>query len=628
MDDRLKTLYSRELTHIRESAAEFAREFPKIAGRLGMDGLEVADPYVERLIEGFAYLAARVQLKLDAEFPRFTQGLLETIYPHFLAPTPSMAVVQLKPDLAEGSIVEGFTIPRGRSLRSTIGKGDQTACEYRTAHPVTLYPIEVVSAEYHTRGLSVLQAPTVPADKAGIRLRLRCTGGATFDKIGADALTFYLHGVDQTPSRIYEQLLAHARAVVVQPVRSPVPWTHTAPDPAIRRVGFDDDQALLPFRAPSFQGYRLIHEYFALPQRFRFVELRGLGPGFRRVAEAQVDVVILLRQADLELEKSLDAACFQLHCTPAVNLFPRRTDRIHVSDRFSEFHVVPDRTRPLDFEVYEPITVTGYGESAEQTQEFRPFYAARDLDRERDRVNGYFSLHRVPRRLTEREKQFGRRSDSYAGSEVFISLVDADAAPYAPDLQQIGVEALCTNRDLPIRMPVGRGRTDFTLEEGAPVESIRCLAGPTRPRPSPAEGDLSWRAISHLALNYYSITDSDPSQGAAALRDLLRLYAGGGEAADPAVRKEIEGVRSVVSRPVTRRVQTSGPIAFARGLEVTVVLDEAGFEGSGAFVLGAVLEQFFAKYVSINSFTETVIRTVARGEIMRWPARVGLRHIL
>nr|MCU0808986.1 type VI secretion system baseplate subunit TssF [Candidatus Contendobacter sp.] len=209
--------------------------------------------------------------------------------------------------------------------------------------------------------------------------------------------------------------------------------------------------------------------------------------------------------------------------------------------------------------------------------------------------------------------------------EVYLSLVDADEAPYRGNLRQLAVTTLCTNRDLPLHMPVGLGQTDFTLASGAPVRAVRCLAGPTKPRPSHAQGDTAWRLISHLSLNYLSLADTDARQGAVALRELLALY---GDLAEAAVRKQIDGVNSVQAVPVTRRAPIPGPIAFARGLEVTVNLDEAAFEGSGIFLLGSVLEQFFAKYASINSFTETVVKSTERGEIIRWPARIGRRHTL
>jgi type VI secretion system protein ImpG len=163
------------------------------------------------------------------------------------------------------------------------------------------------------------------------------------------------------------------------------------------------------------------------------------------------------------------------------------------------------------------------------------------------------------------------------------------------------------------------------MEKTAPCTSIRCVGTPTSPRPSHAEGEIAWRIINHLSLNYLSLVDTDERQGASALRDILRLYAETGELQ---TGKQIDGVKSISSKSITRRIATSGSIAFARGLEVTINLEEEAFEGSGVFLLGAVLEQFFARYVSINSFTETVVRTVERGEIMRWTMRKGLRPIL
>jgi type VI secretion system protein ImpG len=624
MDRRLLRYYNRELQHVQEMGAEFAREFPKIAGRLGMEGLACADPYVERLLEGFAFLAARVHLKLDAEFPRFTQSILDTIYPHYLTPTPSMGVVQFQPDLTEGALAEGFVLPRGTALRSQLGRGEQTACEYRTAHDVTLLPIQIVEAEYYTRELASLEVPKYTEAKAGVRIRIECTAGLTLGEVNLAKLVLFLGGAEQTAVRLYEQFFAHTVGVVAQSVLRPVQWQRTLPATGVRRVGYGNDEALLPYDARSFHGYRLLHEYFVFPERFLFVGIDGLDEAARQREETVMDVIILLDEPDLELQGMVDTSSFRLFCSPAINLFPKRADRIHLSDRFSEFHVVPDRTRPLDFEIYKVLDVEGFGARADETMAFRPFYSATDLAEDGGGGGAYFTVQRLPRTASQRERQFGRRS-SYAGSEVFLSLVDAHAAPYGSDLRQLGVETLCTNRDLPLHMAVGRGKTDFTMEVSAPVEETRCIAGPTPPRPSHIEGEIAWRAVSHLALNYLSLVDGEQREGAAALRDLLRLY---GDASDPAVRKQIDGVKSVTYRPVTRRVALAGPIAFARGLEITVTLDEEAFEGGSAFLLGAVLERFFAKYVSINSFTETVVRTVDRGEIMRWQARVGQRHIL
>ena len=634
MDGRLLNYFERELRYLREVGHEFAREFPKVAGRLSLEEFTCADPYVERLMEGFAFLAARVNLKLDAEFPRLTQSLLQTIYPHYLSPTPSMCVVQFEPEFGEPSLADGFVLPREKtSIRSLLGRGERTACEYRTAHNVTLYPVIVEQAEYATRELPTMNLPAPPGvesrpGRAGIRLRLRCMSDKGFAGLKMDALPLFIRGTAETQSKIYEQIFSQARAIVVQPaIKSPNRWAEVIPvtskGEGIRRVGFDDSDALLPCTNRSFHGYRLLHEYFAFPQRFMFFEINGLQQAFRRCKEQLVDVTILMEREDLRLESGIEASNFVPYCTPAINLFPKRCDRIHVSDRFNEFHVIPDRTRPLDFEVYDVKAVTGYGENLSQEKPFLPFYCARDYDR--DAPGAYYTTNRVPRTETQKEQKSGRRS-KYAGSEVYVSLVDAIAAPFDADLKQLAIEATCTNRDLPLFLPIGRTSTDFTVDSGGPVSAVKCVSGaPTFPRPSYAEGQMAWRLISHLSLNYLSLVDSDRGQGAAGLREILSLYA---DLAEPHIRKQIDGVKSVESESVTRRAPIPGPITFVRGLKETVTLDEAAFEGTGAFILGAVLEQFFAKYVSINSFTETVVKTMERGEIMRWPPRIGQRKVL
>jgi len=622
MDPRLLRYYNRELQFIREMGGEFAQEFPKVAARLGMEGIECADPYVERLLEGFAFLTARVQLKLDAEFPRFTQHLLEVVYPHYLAPTPSMAVVRFEPDPTEGALVDGFTVPRGSALRTPLGKGEQTPCEYRTAQTVTLWPLEIAEAAYVTGGAGTFGVQEVQGVRAGLRLRLRTTGGLTFDKIALDRLSLFLPGSGELPIQLYERFVANGLGVLARPAGRAPAWKEILPRSSIRPLGFGDDEALLPYGPQSFQGYRLLHEYFAFPERYHFMELRGLGPAVRRCRDSELELTVLFSRSDPFLENSIDASRFALFCAPAVNLFPRQADRIHLSEREHEYHVLPDRTRPLDLEVHHVTGAVGYGTSADQKQEFLPFYGSRDAAAAGEH-RAFYTVRREPRVLSARQRRGGTRSP-YVGSEVFVSLVDGDEAPYRSELRQLAVATMCTNRDLPLHAVMGQGRTDFTLQASAPVSSVRCMAGPTKPRPSHPEGETAWRLISHLSLNYLSLADTDEKAGAASLRELLGLYATG----DASARKQIEGVRSVACAPIHRRIPLPGPVSFGRGLEVSVTFDEGAFGGSGAFVLGAVLEQFFSRYVSINSFTETVLRSLERGEVFRWPVRLGRRPSL
>jgi type VI secretion system protein ImpG len=624
MDPRLLQYYNLELQHLRETGAEFAQQFPKIAARLGMHGLEVADPYVERLLEGVAFLAARVQLKIDAEFPRFTQALLEIIYPHYLAPTPSMLVAQLKINPDDPNLAAGPTIPRGSTLSAAPSGDDATAGEFRTAQDVTLWPIEVVSASYFTFApdLPLTELPVADRIKGGLRIRLKTTAGLKFSQLKTDRLCFYLTGRDDVANKLYELLLGAGLGTLVMPLKGPR-WHQLLPAASIQAVGFSDAEALLPVTLRSFQGYRLLQEYFAFPQRFRFVELGGLSRALRRVDAEQAEIVVLLRRGEPTLESVVDGSNLALGCTPAINLFHKRVDRIHVNQSAHEYHVVPDRTRPLDFEIYEVTSVVGHGSGSDGDQQFLPFYSAYSSDREHQE-SAYYTTRREPRLVTAAAQRRGART-SYIGTEVFLSLVDSSQAPFSGDLRQLSIQALCTNRDVVLQMPVGIGTTDLMLDVAAPLASIRVVAGPSRPYAPLADGAASWRAISHLSLNYLSLVQANSQEGAAALRDLLELYAAG---TDVSARKQIEGIRSVAVDRIVRRLPGPGPLAFGRGVEIAVQIDELAFEGSSAFLFGSVLDRYFARHVSINSFTETVLRTDARREINRWVMERGARPTL
>lgn len=626
MDKGFLKRYNDELQYIREASGEFAAEYPKIAGRLGLDreGKEVcADPFVERLLEGFAFLTARVHQKFDAEFPRFTQALLETVYPHYLSPTPSMLVARLEPDLADTALVAGHHVPRGAILRAGLGRNERTACEYRTAQEVTLWPLKLAEAQYYTRDLGALNLPAGHNARAALRLRFEITGNANGAALKAlSQLDLYIRGNDELPVRVYEQVIGRQAGALLRPVElGRVPPAKTLPP--VRRVGFDEEEALLPRSPRTFEGYRLLKEYLSFPAKFLFFRLGGLGAALAGSPCTAFDVILLLNLPEPQLEGRIDRSTFDLYCTPAINLTRRRADRVLLSSRTYEYQVIVDRTRALDFEIYRIEQVTGIGATAEEQQRFRPFYLARHGDSAGHAA--YFSTHRVPRTLSQQEKRFGKNA-TYSGSEVYVSLVDAACAPYHTDLRQLAVEVLVTNRHLPLTMAVGLDRTDFTVEGGGPVKSVRCVTGPTPPKPAVVEGELLWRLVSHLSLNYFSLVGEAQGEDAAVpFRELLRLYTTEG---DRGAQRLLEGVLGINARPVTRRVSTPGPVAFVRGSELTLRLDETAFEGTGIFLFGAVAERFFAKFASVNSFTETVVVSTQRGEVMRWPIQTGTRPTL
>ena len=606
--------------------AEFATSYPKIASRLGMDGLEILDPYVERLLEGTAFLTARVQLELELQYPAFTNHLLDVVFPHFLAPTPSMMVAELTPDMENADLVAGYTLPRHTVLRSKPVPGGQKPCQFRTASALYLWPISVTEAEY-IDGRGALVAAGVAKDpkaRAAVRLRLTRHGKQPIKELPLDRLVFFLGGQVSTSWTLFEMLCAKPATVVARSVDRRDDWVVPLSAPVASR-GLEPDEALLPTPRPSFDGYRLLQEYFAMPERNLFIEVSGLSEPLQRTTADSLDVYLLLRDNKSEIAPNVTPEAFKLHCVPAINLFPKRCDRVPLSHRRTEHHVVPDRTAPKDFEVFAITKVTGIRKEGKDDLPLKAFYSSDEFTAAGGGGAAYYTHIRHLRQRSESEALRGVRTN-YLGSESYLSVVDGNEAPYPFDLGQLAVEAMVNNRDLPMLLPTGADNV-FHLPEGGPVAKIRTLIGPTKPRTCIAQGDAAWRAVSHLSLNYLSISDETgaPGGGAAALRELVGLYTPVG---DSAMERQLEGIVSVSTRPIVRRIHDGVLSTAVRGLEITLDLDESLFEGSSIYTLGSVLERFFRKYSTINSFTETVLKTQQRGEIARWSPKMGANRAI
>ena len=625
MDTRLLRHYENELAYMRDMGAEFAEAYPKIAARLGMEGVEVLDPYVERLLEGVAFLSARVQLELEMQFPAFTSHLLEIVYPHYLAPTPSMMIAQFVPDATNAGLKKGYKLPRHTTLRSKLTEGDQTSCEFRTAHEVTMWPLEISEAEYidSRGGLVAAGVGANTSARAGIRLRLKRVDNDDIADLAMDDLTLYLDKQSGRSWQLHELFCTQTVGLTGRSANRRDDWTLPLSKGTLTQIGLTAEEALLPTPRRSFDGYRLLQEYFAMPERFLFVKLAGLQPALKKAKGSEVDVYILLDDGNRDLAPAVTPLAFSLNAVPAVNLLRKRCDRVHVSSRDTEQHVVPNRTAGLDFEIYSIESVSGISGDGEEDVAFRPFYSATDFTAAGDVHNAYYTQRRRMRQRSEKERLRGVRT-SYLGSEVYLSLVDRRQAPYSAGLDQLAVTALCTNRDLPMLLSVGDDNV-FQLTEGGPVKTVRTPISPTRPHPTLAQGDTAWRLISHLSLNYLSIAETNSGSSAEALRELIGIYAPLG---NRVTEKQLEGITNVTSRPIVRRMSDEVLSTAVRGLEITIDFDETFFEGTSVYVLGAVMERFFRKYATINSFTETVLKTERRGEIARWRPTSGLGQIL
>ena len=603
MADHLLRYYEREMTFLRQMGGEFATKYPKIAGRLLLDGDKCEDPHVERLIEAFAFLSGRIHKKLDDEYPEVVEGLLSTLYPHFLAPIPSMSVVQfvLKPN--PGQLNNGCSIERGSVLSSPPVAG--TPCHFRTCYPLTLWPIEVVSAR-----LTPPDIGTSSKSVATIKINLRCVGGSKFADLSLGSLRFFIDGESQLTYPLYELLFNSLCEVHLKGGDGKIPSVPVSlPKSALQPVGFASHEALLPYPSRSFQGYRLLQEYFAFPQKFLFFELQGLhrmaASGFGETVEVSFHLDRLPR-----LEQAITLNTFRLGCTPIINLFNRIAEPIRWNHAQTEYRVVPDVRRPNSTEVYSIDGVSVTTPDMPEAIPYEPFYSFKH----HGSVDQRPFWHAV-RRPSE------RKGDS--GTEMYLSLVDLDFQPSRPASETVVVHTTCTNRDLPGKLPFGGDRGDFELEGVAPpVARIRCLVKPTETLRIPMGGGLQWRLISHLSLNYVSISQG----GEEALREMLALY---NFSDSPTTRQQIAGIVRLSTQQVVRRLASMGGNGFCRGLQITIEFDEERYVGHGVFLFASVLEQFLGLYASINSFSQLIATSRQRKEpVKQWPPRTGAQILL
>ncbi len=613
MQDEMWTYYQRELTYIRKLAKDFARKYPKIANRLLLEESESQDPHVERLLQGFAFLAARVHRKIDDDFPEVTESLLNILYPHYLAPIPSMSIVLFTPDPAQGMLTGGYTIKRHTTLYSRPING--TPCQFRTAYPVTLWPVKVQSLQ-HKGPDSLSIWPNNAA--AVIQIELQCVGDSSFFDLDLGELRFHLNGESGLVYKLYELLFNNVVRVELRDGNEGEGAEPLAlPKDALRAVGFDKEEGLLPYPNHSFMGYRLLQEYFTFPEKFFFVDLRHLKLAKRFGKTDKLKILIFLDQAHPQKD-NIGKDSFLLGCAPIVNLFQKVAEPINLDRTRAEYHLIPDLRRMPAMEVYSVDRVASTVPYLNKIVHYQPFYSyqhAYDEETGEEEVFWYAT------------RQVSMEKDD-PGTEVYLSLVDLKFQPSLPATETLTAHVTCTNRDLPARLPFGNPQGDFELEGAAPITRIRCLKKPTPTYRPPLKGAAQWRLISHLSLNYLSLSGGESARKA--LQEILKLY----DFKDSAVnQQQISGITTVHSDRVVRRVGSGHGGAFARGVKVNVEFDEEKFVGSGVFLLAAVLEKFLGLYVSVNSFSELEITTRQRvvqkkGFLKRWPARAGEQILL
>ncbi len=630
MRDELLGYYERELIFLRRIGADFAGKYPKIAARLLLDEEKIEDPHVERMIEAFAYLTARIGLKLDDELPEITEAFLNVLYPHYLSPIPSMAIAQFSYGTPNDKLTAGQRLERGMRLNSRPVDG--MTCKFQTAYDVDLLPIEIESA--------ALESPA-PKDGRGrfaecaVRLSMRCFGNANLHemKVGStgdipEKIRFYIDGEPQLVFPLYEIILNNAVSVEFRPRETPISDKSLKtitniqaklPDPVIvaardviRQVGFAAEEAMLPYTKRSFAGYRLLSEYFAFPYKFLFFDLHGLDQAILKKFGSHFDILIHLRDVVPPIAP-VTAETFRMGCSPIINLFSKLSDPIYLSQQKYEYQVIPDVHRQYSTEIYSVDGVVTTDPRTNQSREFSPFYSIRHSYGEKMDKSYWYAV----RRPSQREND--------DGTEIFLSLVDANFDPHVPAVEVLNVKTTCTNRDLPGKLPFGGKEGDFEVEGTALLSRVRCLTKPTETLRPPQRRSAQWRLISHLNLNYLSLVNNE-NGSPEALQEILQLY----NLDDSAVaRKQIMGITSIETRKVVRQIGGRIGAGFVRGLETTISFDEEQFVGSGLFLFACVLERFLGLYSSVNSFNQMILRTEQREEPLRaFPPRAGEQELL
>ena len=652
MNLEFREFYNRELTLLKEQAAEFAEEYPGIAERLGGLIGDRLDPMIGGLLEGSAFLAARVQLKIKHEFSEFTTNLLEQLVPHYIAPTPSALLAQIRPKFGDAALREGRAIPRGAYLDAAYRELERNvACRFALAAPITLWPFEIAKAEYFSAPgpLQALGLPVGSDCAAGLRLQLmvRATEDPEAEPPDSEAqtkpelrfsacrvknLTVHLLGQEADAVAMYEQIFAHCRGVYFRYLDSfgdPVVVPGNAD--MLRQIGFAEEEALVTNDKRVFRGFDFLREYFTFPRRFLGFSLEGLGAIAPKLAAKSIDIVLAFDETNTRLPAAVRKEFFALYAAPAVNLFEKTLDRIPIKSNQHEYQVVPDRTRSLDFEPNRIVNVFAHIPGQPQKIPVEALYTAAAG---RSQSGLCYTVRRLPRRRTAEERKYGQKSD-YTGTDLFLSLGERSDADEVSRVAELSLSALCTNRHLTEHLPIGEGGADFRFLDDVQLD-VRCVAGPTRPlepvltsmigkADAASTGDVAWRIVNMLSLNHLGIVRRAGGESAKALKEMLGLFA---DMSDSATERKIRGIRSVDAEPVVRRIQQRSGVGAARGTRITVVIDDKSYEGSGAFLIGAILDRFFSEYVGVNHFTQTVIRTTERGEIMRWPPRLGSRSDL
>ncbi len=609
MNNELLELYNSELNYFRRLSEEFAGQHPKVAGRLKLDK-HGEDPHVSRLIESFAFLNARIRLKLDDEFPELCQAFLNVLYPEYLSPIPSYAIATLKLPTSQFGLVDGYRVKSKTEL--TTDSIDGEPCRYRTSYPVDLWPIEITDAIVQTPPFNGPASSLADHSRGMVKIELSCySRDIKFKDLSLDKLRIHLNGTGRYVYDLYELILNNAIGAVIAPNNNHGELTTLSPT-AISPVGFNAEDALLDYSPRSKMGFHLLSEFCNYPKKFLFFDVNL---NAQELAEAgnqsQLTLYIYLDQLPRNLESNISAANFCLGATPIVNLFQQRAEPISLKITKGEYRVIPDARRALANEIYSIDRVVSHANEIDT--EVLPFYSANQAE---THESSNFFWYPNRRDISYR----GGTPAASLGTDVYLNFVGLDGNPADLANRTLDVYTTCLNRNYPNELP---RNVKFNFSGNNAMILCELASHPTETYRPRLTNQMHWRLISHLSLNHMSLLDDD--QGANSLREILRLY---NFTNSRGIEMMIDGLTNASLKRIVGRIDGSGGSGFCKGTEIKLTLDETKFSGGGEYLFSSVLDHFLAMFTSINSFTKTTVETKQGKQFQKWPLRAGDTELL
>ncbi|MFT7681535.1 MAG: type VI secretion system protein ImpG [Moritella dasanensis] len=611
MSDDLLSYYNRELSYLRRMGADYAKKYPKIAGRLKLDDDSVEDPHVSRLLEGVSLLTAQIRQKLDDSFPELTDALLGQLAPDYQVTIPSLGICQLNVNeiVSNGSLFE-------QGSRVVTHVAGYKPCEFTTCYDTDVKPLKIEDIRFKNAPFNAPASPWVTKPQSVLQFSLKhVVAGESLSMVNPDKLRFYLGGQMQHAFLLYTHLFQHLIGISIS-AKDDFGHSKTLETRHLSTVGFEHNESVLPYGKKSFDGYRLLVEQFVFPQKFLFVELVDLLSKLTPEFNDEVQFHFYFSAPSPELESNINQDSLKLNCTPIINCFEQQLEPVTLSPSVYEYRIVADNRDESCSEVIAITDVALYDSEMEKTS-LGPFYSQSHPSYQD--VSHFW--------VARREHSDWSGGVAQKGTELFVSVVDrdfnsfTDVAEYSSS-RRLSLNGRCSNRNLPVQLPYGGGNPVLhTPTGGHMVQSATCMT-PFTSAVRPELGKATrWQLLRLVSLEHFSGSEARDK-----LCDLLHLF---NFADNAASNTQIQHIDALTISPATAKLQVQGRMGVCYGSDINLTLNPAGFPDNDLFFFATVLDRFFALFAAINSFTRLKVTCHGRTQLYhQWPARIGERALL